>query len=56
VFELLKKEKTYIKMSKCEFGKIYLVYLGYIVENVKLKIDPAKVEVIMKWPKTNTST
>jgi hypothetical protein len=24
VFELLKKEKLYIKMSKCEFGKIIL--------------------------------
>jgi hypothetical protein len=33
VFELLKKEKLYIKMSKCDFGKTYLVHLGYIVGN-----------------------
>jgi hypothetical protein len=33
VFELLEKKKLYIKMSKCEFGKTSLVYLGYIVGN-----------------------
>jgi hypothetical protein len=42
-------------MSKCEFGKICLVYLGYIVGNGKIKIDLEKVEVIMKWPKTTTT-
>jgi hypothetical protein len=56
VFELLKKEKLYIKLSKCEFGKTSLVYLGYIVGNGKLKIDPTKVEFIVKWPKPTTAT
>ena len=40
-------------MSKCEFGKTYLVYLGYIVGGGELKIDPSKVEVILNWPKPN---
>jgi hypothetical protein len=43
-------------MSKCEFGKTSLVYLGYIVGNGQLKIDPSKVEVIVNWPKPNTAT
>jgi hypothetical protein len=43
-------------MSKCEFGKTSLVYLGYIVGNGQLKIDSAKVEVIVKWPKPTTTT
>jgi hypothetical protein len=55
-FELLEKKKLYVKMSKCEFGKTSLVYLGYIVGNGQLKINPAKVEVIVKWPKPTTST
>jgi len=50
LFELFKKEKLYIKLSKCEFGKTSLVYLGYIVGNGHLNIDPAKVEFIVKWP------
>jgi hypothetical protein len=48
MFELLKKEKLHIKLSKCELGKHSLIHLGYIVGNGKLKIDLAKVEVIMK--------
>lgn len=43
-------------MSKCEFGKTYLVYLGYIVVVGELKIDPSKVEASMNWPKTNSVT
>ena len=30
-------------------------YLGYIVRGGKLKIDPSKVEVIVNWPKPNTT-
>ena len=43
-------------MSKCEFGKTYLVYLGHIIGGGELKIDPSKVEVILNWPKPNTVT
>jgi len=49
VLDVLKKEKLYVKLSKCEFGKSSLVYLGHIVDNGKLKIDPSKVDAIMKW-------
>jgi hypothetical protein len=55
-FELLEKEKLYIKMSKCELGKTSLLYLGFIIGNFQLKIDPSKVEVIVNWPKPNTAT
>ena len=39
-----------IKLSKCEFGKTTLVYLGHIVGGGKLNIDPSKIEVIVKYP------
>ena len=29
VLDVLKKEKLWLKMSKCEFDKIYLVYTKY---------------------------
>ena len=43
-------------MSKCEFGKTSLVYLGHIVGGGELRIDPSKVEAIVNWltPKTVT--
>ena len=51
VFDVLKKEKFYVKLSKCEFRKTSLGYLGHIVGHGQLKIDPAKVEAIVNWPK-----
>ena len=53
VLDVLKKEKLYLKMSKCEFGKISLVYLGHIVGGGELKIDLSKVDFIVNWPKPN---
>ena len=45
--DVLKKEQLFLKMSKFEFGKIFLVYLGHIVGGGELKIDPSKVSVIV---------
>lgn len=56
VLDVLRKEKNYIKMSKCEFSKTSLVYLGYIIRGGHLKVDPAKVEFIVNWPKPSTIT
>jgi hypothetical protein len=56
VLDVLRKEQLFLKMSKCEFGKTSLVYLGHIVGGGELKIDPSKVEVILNWPKPNTVT
>ena len=56
VLDVLRKEQFFLKMSKCEFGKTSLVYLGHIVGASELNIDPSKVEVILNWPKPNTIT
>ena len=56
ILDVLVREKLYLKMSKCEFGKTFLVYLCYIVGCGELRIDPSKVEVILNWPKPNNVT
>jgi hypothetical protein len=53
VLNVLRKEKLFLKLSKCEFGKTSLIYLGHIVGGGELKIDPFKVKVILEWPKPN---
>ena len=53
VLDVLVREKLYLKKSKCEFEKTYLVYLGYIVGGGELRIDPYKVEVIVNCPNPN---
>ena len=42
VSDVLVREKLYLKMYKCEFGKTYLVYLGYIIGLVNLELVPLK--------------
>jgi hypothetical protein len=37
-------------LNKCEFSRQSLVYLGYVIGGEELKIDPANIEAIMKWP------
>ena len=43
-------------MSKYEFEKTSLVYLGYIIGGGHLKIDPSKFEVIVKCPRPQNVT
>ena len=50
VLDTLQRERLYVKLSKCEFGKTALVYLGHIVGGGKLKIDTSKIDVIVNWP------
>jgi hypothetical protein len=47
VLATLQREKLYVKLSKCEFGKTTLVYLGHIVGGGQLKIHPSKIDVIL---------
>ena len=54
--DVLLRKQLYLNIYKCEFGKTYLVYLGYIVGGGEPRIDSSKVEVIVNWPKTNNVT
>jgi hypothetical protein len=56
VLDTLKRENMYVKMSKFEFGKSALVYLGHIVGGGQLNIDLSKIEVIVKWPEPKSVT
>jgi hypothetical protein len=55
VLDILKKENLFLNMSKCEFGKTSLVYLGNIFGGGELKIYPSKDKVILDWPKPNNA-
>ena len=54
--DVLKREKLYVKLSKCEFGETSLNYLGHIVGGGELKINPSKVAVIVNWSKPKSAT
>nr|GEZ71416.1 hypothetical protein [Tanacetum cinerariifolium] len=44
VLELLKKERSYAKFSKCEFWLQEVHFLGYVVNHNGIHMDPSKIE------------
>ncbi|KAI3687110.1 hypothetical protein L1987_80801 [Smallanthus sonchifolius] len=56
VLDLLKKEQIYAKFSKCEFWLKEVQFLGHIVNDKGIHVDPAKIETVKNWntPKTPT--
>ncbi|GKB79154.1 hypothetical protein Tco_0946049, partial [Tanacetum coccineum] len=49
VLELLKKEKLYAKFSKCEFWQQEVNFLGHVVDNNDIHVDPSNIEVVKNW-------
>ncbi|GKA53153.1 reverse transcriptase domain-containing protein [Tanacetum coccineum] len=54
VLELLKKEKLFAKFSKCEFWLQEVHFLGHMVNNNGIRVDPSKIKAMKNWkaPKT----
>jgi hypothetical protein len=46
----LRAEKLYAKLSKCEFYKNELKFLGHVVSADGIKADPDKIRSIIEWP------
>ncbi|KAJ9531760.1 hypothetical protein QJQ45_021907 [Haematococcus lacustris] len=49
VLQVMKDNNLYAKLSKCEFNKPELKFLGHIVGRHGIAVDPAKVQVIQDW-------
>ena len=46
---VLKRERLYAKFSKCEFWLREVQFLGHLVNQEGILVDPAKVEAVMQW-------
>ncbi|GKC51860.1 reverse transcriptase domain-containing protein, partial [Tanacetum coccineum] len=46
VLELLRKEKLYAKFSKCEFWLQEVHFLGHVVNQNGIHVDPSKIEIV----------
>nr|GFA10850.1 putative reverse transcriptase domain-containing protein [Tanacetum cinerariifolium] len=54
--ELLKKEELYAKFSKCEFWIPKVQFLGHVIDNQGIHVDPAKIESIKDWASPKSPT
>ena len=50
VLQKLCKNNLYLKPGKCEFCKTRIEYLGLIIEEGKMSMDPGKLNGIREWP------
>jgi hypothetical protein len=50
VLSTLQKEMFLINLKECIFMKRELIYLGFVIYEEGLKMDPEKVQAIVNWP------
>ncbi|XP_073427877.1 uncharacterized protein [Dendrobates tinctorius] len=46
----LRENQLYVKFEKCIFKQTSLRFLGYVVSDSSLMIDPEKASAILIWP------
>ena len=51
VLNILKMNKLYAKRSKCSFFMPSVKFLGYMISADGVSVDPAKIDVILDWPR-----
>ena len=49
VLERLRAQKLYAKFNKCEFWLTKIAFLGHILSEEGVAMDPAKVEAVANW-------
>ncbi|GJY72051.1 putative reverse transcriptase domain-containing protein [Tanacetum coccineum] len=54
MLELLTKEKLYAKFSKCEFWLQEVHFLGHVVNQSGIHVDPSKIEAVKNWKAPTT--
>lgn len=50
VLEILRKHKLYLKPEKCEFETTRIEYLGMIISQGCVEMDPVKIKGVAEWP------
>ena len=54
ILDKLEKFDLFLKPEKCKFYQRKVKYLGVIIGNSSVKMDPVKVQGISKWPTPQT--
>ena len=46
----IREYQLYAKLSKCDFYRDRIQYLGHIISEEGISVEPEKIEAIMNWP------
>jgi len=50
VLTLLRQHKLFIKRSKCTYAMTSINFLGHVISDKGITMDPSKTKAIMEWP------
>jgi len=56
VLGVLRDKQLYAKLSKCEFWMDEVQFLGHVISAQGIAVDPAKVDVVVKWESPKSAT
>src|SRR6266481_10093845 len=51
VLDKLEEESYFLRLAKCEFEKEKVDYLGVVISQERIHIDPIKVKGLRNWPR-----
>ena len=46
----LAQHNLYLKPEKCQFKQMRIEFLGVVLENNTIQMDPVKTDGVAKWP------
>ena len=49
VLERMQEEDLHLKLAKCTFNQMEVEYLGLVVKNEEVHMDPTKFNVVQDW-------
>jgi hypothetical protein len=56
VLQVLREHRLYAKLSKCSFYEKQIHYLGHIISEEGITVDPENIEAIRGWSAPNNVT
>jgi len=56
VLNVLREHQLYGKLCKCEFWLKEVQFLEHVISVEGIVVDPAKIEIVLKWERPKTVT
>jgi hypothetical protein len=54
IFQRLRQYKLYAKLFKYEFSIISVIFLGFVINIRRIKMNESRVEIIIEWPESRS--
>jgi hypothetical protein len=49
VLNILREKKLFAKLKKCEFWMKEVSFLGHVISEAEVAVDPRKIEAVINW-------